>query len=226
MPTLEQAIVTFGKAHLNHASSWYQWRDINQATLPKGVVLPAGNHFTQNVALKVQLCSLYATANDDVKQALTRYYIVVWGGVKRNSPEKMKNYALASPADIILNGKKGIASWSKALCIRNPNEYAIYDARVAVSLNTIQVAYAVEEPRLFPLLVGQNKSINKGSKRILQHAGDNNWAVMQEEAFYQEYNRVLGVAAIQLGVQTYTLEMLLFSKPLELLGTAFPVERF
>jgi hypothetical protein len=222
--TLELAIIDFSEEHLTANNDWYEWKSINPKYLPLSVVLPQGNQYTQNVSLKTQLNDLYTNQNatDAEKQALTHYYIAIWGGVKRNRLEKIQSYALSAPAELIANGSTGIASWSKALCIRNPNIYAIYDARIAVSLNSLQIIRPVNNPQLFPLLTGQNKRINNGSKLIRQYATNNHWTSMQKNQFYQEYNQILSGAANALEVSVYTLEMLLFSKSLELLGAAFP----
>lgn len=224
--SLEQAIIAYGTDRLTPTNDWYQWRNINPRYLPNGIVLSKGNQYAQNVSLKQQLCAHYSAGNEDTKIAVTRYYIAVWGGVKRNSAEKIRNYSLTPPNHLIANGVKGIASWSKALCIRNPNEYAIYDARVALSLNAIQVVYRVENPILFPLLTGQNKLINNGSKRIRRHACEYGWAETQEEQFYQQYNAILSSVANALEVNHYTLEMLLFAYAPYLLSAAYPTEQF
>jgi len=136
--TLQDAIVVHGRANLTETNDWYRWR-VNPLFLPNGIILPMGSPYAQNVALKLQLSDMYSTANDDLKQELTYYYIVKWGGIKRNTEENIRSYALDTPASLIARGSKGIASWSKALCIRCPNEYAIYDARVALSLNCLQI---------------------------------------------------------------------------------------
>lgn len=54
-------------------------------------------------------------------------------------------------------GISGVASYSKVLAIRDPKAYAIYDARVAVSLNAIQLIAGCSEGWIFPFLPGRNK---------------------------------------------------------------------
>lgn len=220
--TLEQAVTEYGRHWLTPENDWYQWRNINPRYLPIDVALPNGNQYSQNASLKNQLSLRYRNGNDEAKIAVTKYYIAVWGGVKRNSIEKIRRYSLDDPEHLIANGAQGVASWSKALCIRDPARYAIYDARVALSLNAIQVVAGVEAPVLYPLLSGQNKLVNEGSRRICRHACGNNWPEVEEAAFYQQYNEVLAAAANALQVNHYTLEMLLFAHAPMLLRAAFP----
>ncbi len=223
--TLQDAIVVHGRANLIEINGWYRWA-VNPLFLPNGIVLPMGTPYVQNVALKLQLSDMYSTANDDLKQELTYYYIVKWGGIKRNTEENMRSYALDTPASLIARGSKGIASWSKALCIRCPNEYAIYDARVALSLNCLQIISPVNTPILFPLLLSQNKLISFGNRMLQRYASAHGWAVAHEREFYRQYNNILSSAAQLLGSNLYTLEMLLFAKAPELLREAFPHEEF
>jgi hypothetical protein len=156
--TLHEAIAARGRVNLIGTNDWYKWR-VNPISLPPGVVLPEGSHYAQNVALKLQLSALYSSADNQGKKEIVRYYISEWGGIRRNTEERILSYALDTPESLISKGSQGIASWSKALCIRFPNDYAIYDARVALSLNCLQIIDVVDHPILFPLLTGQNKLI-------------------------------------------------------------------
>lgn len=223
--TLLETIVALGNANLTEANDWYRWH-VNASFLPAGIALPRGNAYAQNVALKLQLSNLYATADDHIRQEMTEYYIAKWGGIRRNTQENISIYALDAPASLIARGSRGIASWSKALCIRRPNEYAIYDARVALSLNCLQITGPVNLPMRFPLLLGQNKLISLGSRMVLRYASVHGWPAAREGDFYRGYNNVLSSAAQLLGANLYTLEMLLFAKAPELLQEAFPDEEF
>lgn len=201
--TLQDAIVAYGTANLTEANDWYRW-SVNPNFLPAGIVLPIGSPYVQNIALKLQLSDMYSAAGDDLRQEITYYYIVKWGGIRRNTEENIRSYALDTPASLISRGSKGIASWSKALCIRCPNEYAIYDARVALSLNCLQIISPVNTPIVFPLLLGQNKLIKFGNRVVLRYASTHGWAVAHEREFYRQYNEILSSAAQLLGTNLYT----------------------
>ncbi len=220
--TIETALIDFWRVSIAPQNDWYEWRKINPRYLPKGIAVGSGNAFLQNETLKKQLSSQYQTGSGDQKIELTRYYIAVWGGVRRNSAEKISAYALNQPRELIANGIVGIASWSKALSIREPDRYAIYDARVAVSLNALQIIHKVAEPVLFPLLTGQNKTINQGVKGLADCAAKGNWRKIASESFYDEYNALLAKVAAALSVEHYAVEMALFTNAPALLKSAFP----
>lgn len=218
--TLEEALYLHSKANLTATTVWYHWK-INPDHLPKGAVLSGGNHYEQNLSLKTQLNALYLSANNQAKIEIIRYYISKWGGIKRNSDKTINNYTFNSLESLIGKGTHGIASWSKALSIRHPNNCSIYDARVSVSLNCLQVTKAVNGPALFPLLPSQNKLIIEGNKIIRQFATMNGWATMPKNTFYQKYNHSLSVVANRLGLTPHTIEMILFAKAPELFRESF-----
>jgi hypothetical protein len=170
------------------------------------------------------LHELWQDSLDETKISLVHYYISTWGGVRRNSPENIKFYALQFPDQLIALGTKGVASWSKALCVQNPYCYAIYDARVAVSLNALQIINRTDSPQLFPTLMGQNKRVNRASEIISDHSVKNKWQKLGEDKFYKRYLEVTSEAAARLNCDIYTVEMLLFARVLFLFDKAFPNE--
>jgi hypothetical protein len=106
--------------------------------------------------------------------------------------------------------------------IRDPEQFAIYDARVAVALNALQVINNVLEPHLFPVLPGQNKEIKTASARIRRYAAQHQWALLGDRELYPRYIEVASKAAADLGCPLYTAEMLLFAQAVELYKEAFP----
>lgn len=224
--TLEEAIVAYSRMNLDDRNDWYLWRRINPKSLPFGITLSSGNEFAKNVSLKKQLSVTYSTGDAAVRQSLTEYYIAVWGGVRRNNATTLLSYSRDEPSVLIAKGVQGVASWSKALSLRAPEQYSIYDARVALSLNALQITKQVETPLLFPLLKGQNKTVNRGSKEVARFATQNHWPAASATAFYQQYNNLLFLVSEILGVEQYEVEMLLFAKAKDLLISAFPREQF
>jgi hypothetical protein len=221
---LTTAIVNLGNELLSTDNNWYEWKAINPKLLPNNVVLPEKNQYHQNVYLKQRLHQLWQDGIDETKISLVHYYISTWGSVRRNSPENIKFYALQSPDELIELGTKGVASWSKALCVQNPHRYAIYDARVAVSLNALQIINKTDSPQLFPILMGQNKRVNKAGQIISDHAFKNKWQKLGADKFYKRYLEIISEAATQLNCDIYTVEMLLFARVLSLFEKAFPNE--
>mgnify|MGYP006145565689 FL=1 len=219
---LTEVIINYSKKYINEANDWYSWREINEDKLPKGIKLPDGNQYIKNIVLKEELNKKWKEAdNDEEKLLLTKYYIATWGGIHTNSNNSMIEYSTLSASELIKKGKNGIASWSKAIVIHNPNEYAIFDARVSVSLNCIQKLFNVNEGILFPILSSRNKTVALGNKIIKNTAKNEFWKKANVNNFYIKYLKILNTVAKELNTNISTIEMLLFAKAEELVETTF-----
>ena len=149
MDQLTETITAYAKDFINSENDWYSWREINEEKLPLGIQLPLGNQYIKNLVLKQELNNRWKNSEtEEDKFNLIKYYIATWGGIHTNSLESMNEYARLSADELIKKGKKGIASWSKAIVIHDPDKYAIFDARVAISLNCIQKLYNIENINL------------------------------------------------------------------------------
>ena len=218
---LSEALSKFSEVHLDTHNNWYNWRKINHSKLPKCIILNEDdNQYHQNISLKEQLSKKYAVADSRDKITFTRYYISTWGGIHTNRDETIKCYALSSSEHLISLGTKGIASWSKALCMRDHEKYPIYDARVAFSLNLLQIAFKVKDPVLYPLLPSRNSSAKKWKSLICSYLLKANWRKATPSGFYEDYINLLKVSSKELGCCITSLEMLLFSQPQNLFERA------
>jgi len=196
MKKLTEIIVEYSKKYVNENNDWYNWREINEDKLPMGIELPEGNQYLKNVVLKKELNKKWKESqNVEDKLILIKYYIATWGGIHTNSLESMEEYSKLSASQLIKNGKKGIASWSKAIVVHDPNEYAIFDARVAISLNCIQKLYGLNDAVLFPVLPSRNKIVALGNKLIKATAKSESWEKVYEENFDAQYLKILNYAA-------------------------------
>ena len=223
MKKLTEIIVKYSKKYINENNDWYNWREINEDKLPMGIELPEGNQYLKNVVLKKELNKKWKESqSDEDKLILIKYYIATWGGIHTNSSESMEEYSKLSASQLIKNGKKGIASWSKAIVVHDPNEYAIFDARVAISLNCIQKLYGLNDAVLFPVLPSRNKIVAIGNKLIKATAKSESWEKAYEENFYTQYLKILNYVAKELNSDISTIEMLLFAKAEELVQDAYP----
>ena len=223
MKKLTEIIVEYSKKYVNKNNDWYNWREINEDKLPMGIELPEGNQYVKNVVLKKELNKKWKESkSDEDRLILIKYYIATWGGIHTNSKESMEEYSKLSATQLIKNGKKGIASWSKAIVVHNPDEYAIFDARVAISLNCIQKLYGLKDAVLFPVLPSRNKIVAIGNKLIKDTAKSESWEKANEENFYTQYLKILNYVAIELSTNISTIEMLLFAKAEELVQDAYP----
>jgi|TARA_B110000261_G_C12970907_1_gene312455 hypothetical protein len=223
MKKLTEIIVEYSKKYVNENNDWYNWREINEDKLPMGIELPKGNQYLKNVVLKKELNKKWKESqNVEDKLILIKYYIATWGGIHTNSLESMEEYSKLSASQLIKNGKKGIASWSKAIVVHDPNEFAIFDARVAISLNCIQKLYGLNDAVLFPVLPSRNKIVALGNKLIKATAKSESWEKAYEENFYTQYLKILNYVAKELNSDISTIEMLLFAKAEELVQDAYP----
>ena len=223
MKRLTEIIVEYSKKYINKNNDWYNWREINEDKLPIGIELPEGNQYVKNVVLKKELNKKWKESkSDEDRLILIKYYIATWGGIHTNSKESMEEYSKLSATQLIKNGKKGIASWSKAIVVHNPDEYAIFDARVAISLNCIQKLYGLKDAVLFPVLPSRNKIVAIGNKLIKDTAKSESWEKANEENFYTQYLKILNYVAIELSTNISTIEMLLFAKAEEIVENTYP----
>lgn len=213
---IKKALVNFSKDNIGNLSSIYNW-PINLEYLPVELNIKGNDLYAKNIDLRFQLNSSYLKSNTfEEKYNLLKWYIYNWGGVKTNNQETLELYTSSSPQELIERGSKGIASWSKALSIINPQEYAIYDARVAMSLNALQIINNVDNPLYYPPLLSRNKTINSCKdqiKPVLQK-----WKKVKDQEFYQTYLNLLKDVASDIGNDTshHDIEMLLFAYAEEL----------
>ena len=119
---------------------WYTW-PINDTKLREctGVTLRSYSALDRNVELKHALHPLFKNAADEEREKLVRYYVKTWGRIKKIRDDTFRQYAHGSAEDLAGRGFKNIASRSKALVLHDPSRYAIYDSRVAVSLNYLVI---------------------------------------------------------------------------------------
>ena len=190
----------------------YLWR------LPEkmlgGIQLPAGSLFTQNLELRNVLHAMLLKKPSG-SYAIQEWYVRDWGGVKRNKIETLRGYSEDSDEKLISRGAAGVASWSKMLALRDPGRYAIYDARVAMALNSIQRIADVSEPILFPQLPSRNNTINAAQRKIKLL----NYFKLKKsnKTFYREYLCMLESASRCVeDLNLQTAEMILFADAEEL----------
>lgn len=122
----------------------------------------SGNRLTDNLRLRQRLHEVWReNAGDRVE--LGAWYVRDWGGVRRNSEETIRTYVMLLPD--LPERMKGVATWSKLATLANPSRFAIYDARVAFSLNALQLLNHGSIVERFPIPLGRNTTIEAAIKR-------------------------------------------------------------
>lgn len=123
----------------------------------------------QTISLKNQLNNLLQNLNPNGKIALLRWFVDDWGNIHEKGPietrDQYQNNRFQNWINALGNVAPhqnanlpfiGIASWSKVACIICPTRYAIYDARVARSINSISMLKLGDNGLRLP----QSSSIN------------------------------------------------------------------
>ena len=214
---LEEVIARLAGKTLDSKENWYSWK-INEERLSQktGIILKTASLFEKNIELKESLRHRLEGSDPDLREKLIRYYVADWGGVRSNSSETIRRYATSSPSVLISSGRKGVASWSKVLCIIDPSKYAIFDARVSISLNSLQFLFSSEKKQLYPVLPSRNGLIKQAGMHLKSIAQDEGWEVLEETVFYNQYLGVLETVSKDLNESVGVIEMVLFAKAIDL----------
>lgn len=148
--------------------------------------------------------------------------------MRSNKPATLALYHGSDTRTNTARGEKGIASWSKALCVRDPHEFAIFDARVSASLNALQIIHRarIAAPLRFPLLSSRNREVAAGAALLRGHFLQHAWPGVDRN-FYDMYLRLCKAVGERIGsrdapMPVYAVEMALFAHTEELLREAFP----
>lgn len=221
MNDISKELIKQCRRDMTNLGNWYTW-PVKRNLLPAGIRLPAigCSSYDENVALKHSLYEAYKQGDDKRKIELTRYYIVQWGGIGANRPKRIEEYATNSVDEILALGTRGIASWSKALCIRNPEKWLIFDARVSAALNSIQFLGKVHDPILFPKLSPRNNYITGNIVKLISYGRNSGWKRSRNATVYLDYINIVTTVAKELDQKSYTIEMWLFSEAERLLSEA------
>lgn len=211
---LSESFIQFFAQHLPQLDRNYNW--------PVGVKARAGlstftwheksGNLAECIALKQHLTDAWSRADTAEKAKLARWIVADWGGVRGNLP-----ITLQAHLDQLENDArplKGVASYSKILSVVNCTQYAIYDARVAVSLNAVQLTSGVAMPVFFQYVPSQNKAIQAFAKTfpIQELVGNRKWHQVERDATYNTYLALLHQLKSHFpDTEIYHLEMTLFS---------------
>lgn len=149
---------------------------------------------------------------------IATWYVRDWGGIKSNRKATIEKYISLTEADLAALPMQGVATWSKILAVRNPNAYAIFDARVSAALNALQLAKGVAAPILFPRLPSRNTKIAKFQKwlQIRSFSG--------HRPTYRDYVSLLTAVSQKSGAALEEVEMVLFANAENLVGDLMPIE--
>lgn len=168
--------------------------------------------FAKNIFLKKISADIWSRSD---KLMLVNWIVRDWGGIRGNKNETLKQYIEEINQGQYPSKIKGVATYSKILSFMDPQKFAIYDARVAISLNAIQLISGVKKGVAFCYLPGRNAALNLFRKEPSTHInvlGDGGWQKINSDDCYAMYIRSLKAASKIIGNENlYELEMSLFA---------------
>lgn len=154
----EAEIAKFINEQLPNVKNIYDWKKPKMEKFPiQEYRLTGDTSYEVNRNLRSFINQLVKDKHPQSASCQT-WYVNNWGGVTSNKTETLEKYIVSSEQELIQLGKNGIASWSKILAVRDQEKYAIYDARVALSLISIQKVLKINDPIRFPMLPTKNTS--------------------------------------------------------------------
>jgi len=207
---LVKKVATYYKSNCQKLNKKYYWK-VNTENLPfSNLKLNGSNLLELNLNLKKVLNRMFFKSSSRAERiAITKYYIYYWGGIHSNAESKIEFYATEEVHKIIELGNKGIASWSKALTARNSKKYAIFDARVSVSLNGLIYNEFGKNGMYFPLLTTRNEKIKKFHKDFRREIGREHY--LSSDTFYEFYLDIIHAVAKECNTTISEVEMCLFA---------------
>lgn len=196
--------------HFNQVKCSYKWPFSTKA-FPLPYTKNSTNDYQNSLDLR-EFIHQKIKAKSEKSIDLQIWYVKDWGGVRTNRESTFEEYLHTPSEDLIRKkGEKGIASWSKLLSLRDPSTFAIYDARVAMSLNTISLICSSKSNTFFPQLPSRNKKIVAAQAVIKSLAKSKN--LNFDSGFYKNYLNTLNQSVIECGnkFDIQTAEMVLFA---------------
>jgi len=221
-PEVVGAFVEYFKSELPVLEKSYKWKipDV------EGFEHSGDKGFLPNVKLKEYFNEQWKNSTPDKKVKLAKVVVSDWGGVRANNPSTITRYVDELSKENPETPLGGVASYSKIFSITDLERYAIYDARVAVSLNAIQINSGVSEGVAFNYIPGRNNTTGHSGKKIgftfhepfkIKNLILSGWSRIKRDHTYEVYLDLLNKCLEHLpGSKLYELEMVLFAKAEEL----------
>ena len=208
----------------------YSWMDRTRLPLDKLLVpieFANGNQYDCTVALRRQISRYWREGRVDRKH-LAEWAVCHWGGIKSNKPETISAYAKRASDKIVPNIFEGVSTVSIILSFAYPDEFAIYNSRVSVALNAIQILAQTESGIAFPYVQGRNNVLGNYASRsgFSQLKRFQPKQLVLERGFgrarrgdaYKIYLQAIRALAKERGCPIYDLEMLMFAEAESLAG--------
>ena len=159
------------------------------------------------------------TVGDDAAQdAFGLWVIQSWGGIRKHKEQTLENYLYETKNFNTIDGKEGVASYSKLMAAKNCEKFFILDARVAVALNVLQLDYFGGHRYFFDVLGTQNKTISEFNKIYKRRQYEAIGYVPFKGNMYSFFNELILKMADYLGVRGIEVEMMLFDNAINIIS--------
>jgi hypothetical protein len=173
----------------------------------------------QNIELRDHLMARWAKANAREKTRLATWIIEDWGGIRSNKQTTIDGYVAMADTLDPTTPLTGVSSYSKVLSMRDPDKFAIYDARVVASLNAIQLILRVRDETsinflAFPTPSSRNKEVIRFCKMFPSKILTETYGfqrVPDDDAF-SSFLKILGELKKEMNLRILQIEMELFAR--------------
>jgi hypothetical protein len=152
----------------------------------------------------------HTVGDDGAQDAFGLWVIQSWGGSRKHKEDTLKKYLYEAKNFNSIDGKDGVASYSKLMAAKNCKKFFILDARVAVALNVLQLDYFGGHRYFFDELGNQNKTISEFNKIYKRKQYAVIGYVPFEGDMYSFFNELILKMADYLGVRGIEVEMMFF----------------
>lgn len=145
---------------------------------PIEIPIDRDTDYKKNIYLKQNLKKKLMVDDEDDFLDVAYWIIQQWGGIRSYGKTKANDVELKNLRNMLKMKKpdirqirfEAISSLSKVASFLNPNQYAIFDSRVAYSLNWLLFLYA--QDKLFRQPESQNSHLRKHQHETIFHLYD------------------------------------------------------
>lgn len=162
---MDKLISEYLASRKSSISTIYTWKFVESIPLNLfGVSVTGSTWYEKTISLKQSL-RIYIRGKRDDQEKVAQYFIKDWGGIKRFSKSKEvvgQFNTLAETSAMPANFKpkfSSVSSWSKWASLVCPAWACIYDARVAYSINAINLLNGGGH-KIFPTPDGRNTRLS------------------------------------------------------------------
>lgn len=121
-----------------------------------------------------------------------------WGGIHGNAKKTIRRYISDLEKQEPKTPLAGVSSYSKIYAIAKPHDYAIYDSRVAASLNALQLLKLEDSDQglAFPYVQSRNRAVARFQARWSRsQLKRRRWTMVSADNAYTVYLKVLRIKA-------------------------------